>query len=75
MKVNSKFKLGGATVNVRAEEGETILDIRRRVEKIAQYLECACEGALACATCHVVVDPAFYLTTIEVDPIFDCCYH
>jgi ferredoxin-2, mitochondrial len=70
MLVNIKFRLGGETVNVQAKEGETILDIRRRVE-IARYLECACEGALACATCHVVVDPAFYLKTIEVDPISD----
>jgi ferredoxin-2, mitochondrial len=71
MLVNVKFRLGGDTINVQATEGETILEIRRRVEKIAQYLECACEGALACTTCHVVVDPAFYLNTIDGDPISD----
>ena len=40
-----------------AEEGQALL-------KLAQDngfdLEGTCEGSLACATCHVVVDPAWY---------------
>ena len=38
-------------------EGQTILDIAHRN---GIDLEGACEGALACSTCHVIVDPAFY---------------
>src|SRR5208282_5171310 len=40
-----------------AEPGQTLL-------KLAQDngfdLEGTCEGSLACATCHVIVDPAWY---------------
>ncbi len=38
-------------------EGESILAVARR-NRIS--LEGACEGAVACATCHVVVEKAWY---------------
>ena len=38
-------------------KARTILDIAHRN---GIDLEGACEGALACSTCHVIVDPAFY---------------
>ena len=72
MRVNIKFIQRGTTVNVQANEGETILDIVRRNGKPDGFhLECACEGSLACSTCHVVVDPAFYDKTIADVPISD----
>ena len=27
---------------------------------LGEYLECACDGIMACSTCHVVVDPAWF---------------
>jgi 2Fe-2S ferredoxin len=36
------------------KEGETILSVAHRH---AIDLEGACEGSLACSTCHVVIDP------------------
>ena len=47
----------GSEVIVEAEEGLSILEVAR------QYgidLEGACEGSLACSTCHVIVDESFY---------------
>ena len=46
----------GTHHNVEAPEGLSILEIARR-HNIA--IEGACEGSLACATCHVIVDPAW----------------
>ncbi|KAI8924547.1 putative YAH1-ferredoxin of the mitochondrial matrix [Entophlyctis helioformis] len=44
-------------ITVEAKEGTNLLDL-------AHYknidLEGACEGSLACSTCHVIVDPEFY---------------
>ena len=42
-------------LDVRA--GMTVLEIARLHDI---DIEGACEGCLACSTCHVVVDPAFY---------------
>ncbi len=42
---------------VEAPNGLTVLEIAHR-NKVD--IEGACEGSLACSTCHVVVDPAFY---------------
>ena len=47
----------GERRNIDVEEGQTILEIAHRN---GIDLEGACEGALACSTCHVIVDPAFY---------------
>jgi 2Fe-2S ferredoxin len=48
---------GGDRVEVDADAGMTILEI---VREHGIDLEGACEGALACATCHVIVDPAWF---------------
>jgi 2Fe-2S ferredoxin len=37
--------------------GMTVLEISRKYDV---DIEGACEGSLACSTCHVIVDPAFY---------------
>ncbi|CAG8666286.1 6445_t:CDS:2, partial [Paraglomus occultum] len=47
----------GEKTSVRANIGDSIMDITQ-ANNID--LECACEGSLACSTCHVVVDPAYY---------------
>ncbi len=48
---------GGREIVAEARPGETILDVARH-EDIA--IEGACGGSMACATCHVIVDPAFF---------------
>lgn len=40
---------------VEASNGETLLDAARRNDVA---VEGACEGAMSCSTCHVIVDPA-----------------
>jgi 2Fe-2S ferredoxin len=47
----------GKRHEVEAPEGLSVLEIAHR-NKID--LEGACEGSLACSTCHVIVDPEWY---------------
>ncbi|KAI9283420.1 2Fe-2S ferredoxin-type domain-containing protein [Sporodiniella umbellata] len=47
----------GEHVDVKATEGDTLLDLAQRYDI---ELECACEGSLACSTCHVVCEPEYY---------------
>lgn len=47
----------GTTQEVDAPLGLSVLEIAHR-NKID--LEGACEGSLACSTCHVVIDPEWY---------------
>ena len=47
----------GSRKEVEAAEGLTVLDAAR---KNNIDLEGACEGSLACSTCHVIVDPQWY---------------
>ncbi len=42
---------------VEARNGQTILELAHQDDL---PLEGACEGSLACSTCHVIVDPSFY---------------
>ena len=44
---------GTLDVEVAAEPGQRLLDL---AWKTGQPLEGACEGAMACSTCHVIVD-------------------
>jgi 2Fe-2S ferredoxin len=46
----------GSTRIVEAKTGLSVLEIAHRHDI---DLEGACEGSLACATCHVVIDPAW----------------
>lgn len=48
---------GGVRHEVEAPEGLSVLEIAHR-NKIP--LEGACEGSLACSTCHVVVAPEWF---------------
>jgi len=47
----------GARLEVEAPEGLSVLEIAHR-NKVD--LEGACEGSLACSTCHIVVSPEWY---------------
>ncbi len=47
----------GTRREVEAPLGLSVLEIARR-QKID--IEGACEGSLACSTCHVIVDPEWY---------------
>ncbi|MFZ2869548.1 ferredoxin family 2Fe-2S iron-sulfur cluster binding protein [Zavarzinia sp.] len=53
---------GKTRTEVDAPLGLSVLEIAHR-NKID--LEGACEGSLACSTCHVVIDPEFYATLPE----------
>lgn len=52
----------GTRLEVEAPEGLSVLEIAHR-NKID--LEGACEGSLACSTCHVVVDSKWYAKLAE----------
>lgn len=47
----------GDRKQIAAEVGESILEVAHRH---GICLEGACEGSLACATCHVVVEPGWH---------------
>lgn len=53
------IKSDGEAVEVDAPNGLSVLEIaHQNSEKI--FLEGACEGSLACSTCHVIVEPEWY---------------
>jgi 2Fe-2S ferredoxin len=43
---------------IEAEAGQSLLQIAKQYG--IDEIEGACGGSLACATCHVIVDPAWY---------------
>lgn len=47
----------GAETVVDAENGLSVMEVAVRNDV---DIEAACEGSLACATCHMVVDPDWY---------------
>ena len=51
------IKPGGERMEVDAPLGLSVLEIAHRNNI---DLEGACEGSLACSTCHVIVDPEWY---------------
>ena len=56
------IKTDGTRVEVDAPVGLSVLEIAHRNDI---DLEGACEGSLACSTCHVVIDPEWYDTLNE----------
>lgn len=56
MKVNFILK-GGLKQEYEADVGQTLLDVARRH---GIDVEGACGGAMACSTCHVIVDSNWY---------------
>ncbi len=47
----------GSRREVEAAAGLSVLEV---AHKHGVDIEGACEGSLACSTCHVIVDPAWY---------------
>lgn len=47
----------GRRIAAEARVGESLLDVARH-EDLA--IEGACGGSMACATCHVIVEPEFF---------------
>ncbi|MEK7820028.1 MAG: ferredoxin family 2Fe-2S iron-sulfur cluster binding protein [Pseudomonadota bacterium] len=47
----------GVKTTVDAPDGLSILEVAHRNDI---PIEGACEGSLACSTCHVIVDPAWF---------------
>jgi ferredoxin len=70
--VDSKVKKDMITIHVSVPHERYSFDMKVPVggnfqtavndnEDLAQFLECACGGNAACSTCHVVVDPEYFL--------------
>lgn len=49
---------GGATVEATALDGDRLLDV---AQAAGQPLEGTCEGQMACSTCHVIVEPDWFV--------------
>ncbi|KAJ2971171.1 hypothetical protein NUW54_g12560 [Trametes sanguinea] len=56
-KVHFKDHKGNLIKTVEANEGDDILSIAHEYDI---DLEGACEGSVACSTCHVIIDPDHY---------------
>lgn len=50
-------KSSGTTVDVDADDGQSILEL---AHANGIDIEGACEGSMACSTCHVIVDDAWF---------------
>lgn len=66
---------GSERREVAADDGDTILELAHRH---GIDIEGACEGQMACSTCHVIVDPAFHSRlpepSEEEDDLLDLVY-
>ena len=51
------IKADGTRIRVEAPIGETVLEL---AHEHGIDLEGACEGSMACSTCHVIVENGFY---------------
>lgn len=54
----------GTKEEVNAEVGDNLLELAHRNHL---PLEGACEGSLACSTCHVIVDPKWFSKLEEAE--------
>ena len=67
---------GTLDCEVEAPPGKRLLDV---AQAAGQPLEGTCEGAMACSTCHVVVDPADFAdlppASEEEDDLLDFAPH
>ena len=57
------IKVDGESVEADAKVGNTVMEVAKELDL---PMLAACGGALACATCHVVVEEAWYEKTGEV---------
>ncbi|CAH58144.1 iron-sulfur cluster binding protein [Ehrlichia ruminantium] len=58
----------GTRKTYEAYDGETLLSLAHRNNV---DLEGACEGSLACSTCHVIIDPSWYNIVEQHNEISD----
>tara|TARA_B100000579_G_scaffold86798_1_gene67950 strand:- start:15 stop:347 length:333 start_codon:yes stop_codon:yes gene_type:complete len=65
----------GSVKTVYASSGQTLLDV---AQSNGLDIEGACEGSMACATCHIVVDKEWYsklpATSDEEKDMLDLTY-
>ena len=70
------MKLRFGTVEVEGRPGERLLDAAQRA---GQPLEGTCDGDMACATCHVLIEPADFAklppAVPEEEELLDLAYH
>ena len=59
MKVHFISPEGETTQTVEAKVGDNLLEL---AQNAGQPLEGTCEGQMACSTCHVVIDKAWFDT-------------
>lgn len=75
IRVVYKYSSDGSEHVVYGEEGQ---DLMRLAHENDIELEGACEGSLACSTCHVVVEPKYYKMlsepTDEENDMLDLAY-
>lgn len=57
----------GTSHEVEAENGATVMETA--IKNNVPGIDADCGGACACATCHVIVDPAWAAKTGEADPM------
>ena len=66
----------GKHLDVEAEAGKSLLDI---AQEAGLEMEGACEGSIACSTCHVIVEADWFgrLATAseEEEDMLDLCAH
>ena len=48
---------GDLALRFDAFEGDNLMDIAAADPLLRGYIECACDGLMACSTCHVIVRP------------------
>lgn len=56
-KIIFTYQASGETIEIDAPNGISLLEVAHNNNI---DLEGACEGSLACSTCHVIVDEAFF---------------
>ena len=70
-----RFATSTGTVEATGEPGERLLDAAQRA---GLPLEGTCDGDMACATCHVIVDPADFArlapASAEEEDLLDLAY-
>lgn len=48
-------------LDLKVREGDSFYQLARHNEEVSELLECACSGIAACSTCHVIVDPEYFI--------------
>lgn len=54
----------GRRLEVEAERGRSVMEVARAHDLV----EGACDGSLACATCHVIFEPEIFRSLPPIEP-------